>query len=189
LDDVLRAMNTDFAKQGKAYRDSLDIRLTVEKVTGSSFEEFFQKYVAGTEPFPYQRILALAGLELRTLERSRATLGFSTERDATNGVVVVQNVVADGPAAASGLHIGDVILGWNGGEVPRRPERWLREQKPGDVLRLRVRREEKESTLEFRLGEIKEILYAVSEDSHASEKAREIRDGLLHGITRAAVTH
>ena len=186
LDDVLRTMNTDFAKQGKGYRDSLDIRLTIEKIAGSSFEDFFQKYVAGTEPFPYQRILALAGLDLRAVERSRATLGFSTERDAANGVVVVQNVVAEGPAAASGLHIGDVILGWNGGEVPRRPERWLREQKAGDVLKLRVRGEEKESTLEFRLGEIKEIFHAVSEDSHASEKAREIRDGLLHGATKAA---
>ena len=34
LDDVMRAMNIDFAKQGKYYRDSLDIRLTAEKVTG-----------------------------------------------------------------------------------------------------------------------------------------------------------
>jgi predicted metalloprotease with PDZ domain len=189
LDDVLRALNTDFAKQGKPYRDSLDIRLTVEKIAGGSFEDFFQKYVAGTEPFPYQQILALAGLDLRTVERSRATLGFSPERDATNGAVVVRNVLADGPAAAGGLRIGDVILGWNGGEVPRRAERWLREQKAGDALKLRVRREEKEITVEFRLGEIKEIFYAVTEDPHASEKARDIRDGLLHGVTRAAVAH
>jgi membrane-associated protease RseP (regulator of RpoE activity) len=103
--------------------------------------------------------------------------------------VVVQNVAVDGPAAASGLHIGDVILGWNGAEVPRRPERWLREQKAGDVLKLRVRREEKEVALEFRLGEIKEIFYAVAEDPHASEKAREIRDGLLHGVTSAVSVH
>jgi predicted metalloprotease with PDZ domain len=189
LDDVMRAMNTAFAKQGKPYRDSLDIRLTTEKIAGGSFEDFFQKYVAGTEPFPYQQVLALAGLDLRTMERSRATLGFSTERDATNGVVVVLSVVADGPAAASGLRIGDVILGWNGGEVPRRPERWLREQKAGDVLKLRLRREEKETALEIRLGEIKEIFYAVTEDAHASEKAREIRDGLLHGVTRAGAAH
>jgi predicted metalloprotease with PDZ domain len=189
LDDVLRAMNADFAKQGKPYRDSLDIRLTAEKVAGGSFEEFFQKYVAGSEPFPYQQILALAGLDLRTLVHSRATLGFSIERDAAKGVVVVQNAVADGPAAQSGLHIGDVILGWNGGEVPRRPERWLREQKAGDVLKLRVRREEKEMAMEFRLGEIKEIFYAVTEDPRASEKAREIRDGLLHGVTSAAAVH
>jgi predicted metalloprotease with PDZ domain len=189
LDDVLRAMNTDFARPGKPYRDSLDIRLTAEKIAGGSFEEFFQRYVAGTEPFPYQHILALAGLDLQTVMHSRAALGFSTERDATNGTVVVQNVVADGPAAASGLRIGDVILGWNGGEVPRRPERWLREQKAGNVLRLRVRREEKEIAIEFRLGEIKELFYAVTEDSHASEKARDIRDGLLRGVTKATAVH
>src|SRR5213082_1433216 len=53
LDDVLRAMNRDFAKQGKLYRDSLDVRLEAEKVAGGSFEDFFEKYVAGTEPFPY----------------------------------------------------------------------------------------------------------------------------------------
>ena len=189
LDDVLRAMNTDFARPGKPYRDSLDIRLTAEKIAGGSFEEFFQKYVAGTEPFPYQQILALAGLELRTVMHSRATLGFSTERDAANGAVVVQNVVADSPAAASGLRIGDVILGWNGGEVPRRLERWLREQKAGEVVKVRVRREEKELAIEFRLGETKEIFYAVTEDPRASEKARDIRDGLLRGVTKAEAVH
>ena len=73
--------------------------------------------------------------------------------------------------------------------MPRRLERWLREQKGGDLLKLRVRREEKEVTLEFRLGESKETFYGVSEDSHASEKARHIRDGLLHGVTSAAAVH
>src|SRR5207245_819308 len=61
LDHVLRSLNTNFAKQGKAYRDSLDVELTAENTAGGSFEEFFAKYVAGAEPFPYQQILALAG--------------------------------------------------------------------------------------------------------------------------------
>jgi predicted metalloprotease with PDZ domain len=182
LDDVMRAMNTDFAKEVKPYRDSLDVRLTSEKVAGGSFEDFFQKYVAGPEPFPYQRVLALAGMELRMTEHSRPTLGFSTERDAT-GAVSVQAVIAEGPAAEAGLHTGDLIFTWNGAEPPRRLERWLREQKAGDVLKLKVRREEKEVTIEVRLGEIKETFYGVAEDSHASEKARRIRDGLLHGVT------
>ena len=40
-------------------------------------------------------------------------------------------------------------------------------------------------TLQFKLGEEKEVLYEVAEDSHAGEKARRIRDGLLHGVTQA----
>jgi predicted metalloprotease with PDZ domain len=188
LDDVLRALNSDFAKQGRTYRDSLDIRLTAEKIAGTSFEDFFQKYVAGIEPFPYQQILSLAGLELRTMEHRRPTLGFITERDA-NGGLFVQSVVADGPGAQAGLRAGDVLLVWNGGEVPRRTDRWLREQKPGDLLKLSVGREEKKVALEFRLGEVKETFYAVAEDLHASEKARQIRDGLLHGVTSAHAVH
>jgi predicted metalloprotease with PDZ domain len=185
LDDVLRAMNKDFAKQGKFYRDSLDVRLTAEKIAGGSFEGFFQKYVAGIEPFPYQQVLGLAGLVLRTIEQRRATLGFAGEREAS-GAFIVRAVDADGLAAQAGLRVGDAILTWNGGEVPRRPSRWVMEQNPGDLLGLRIRREDKELSVEFRLGEIKETAYEVSEDSNASEKARRIREGLLRGETSAA---
>ena len=185
LDDVLRAMNEDFAKQGKFYRDSLDVRLEAEKVAGGSFEEFFQKYVAGAEPFPYQQVLGLAGLELRATEQRRATLGFAGEREGS-GVFIVRAMDAESPAAQAGLRIGDAILAWNGGEVPRRPSRWVTDQKPGDSLALRIRREDKELALEFRLGEIKETAYQVLEDSQATDKARRIREGLLRGETSAA---
>jgi len=188
LDDVLRAMNRDFAKQGKFYRDSLDVRLTAEKVAGGSFEEFFQKYVAGTEPFPYEQVLRLAGLRLRTEERRRANLSFSLARDAY-GALIVGSVDADGSAAQAGLRVGDAILLWNGGEVPRRLGRWIGEQKPGDLLRLKIRRDEQELTLEFRIGEIKETIYEVSEEPQANEKARNIREGLLVGETGLVGRH
>jgi len=184
LDDVLRLMNTNFAKAGKTYRDSLDVQLTSETVAGGSFEEFFRKYVAGADPFPYQQILALAGLGLRTVERRKLALGFSVEHE-PSGPFVVSTVDSGAPAAQTGLRAGDVILNWNGGEVPRRVERWLQEQKAGDQLKLRVRREDKEFSLEFRLGENKEIVYEVVEVSHPGEKARHIREGMLGGETRA----
>ena len=184
LDDAMRLLNTNFAKQGKTYRDSLDVRLMAEKIAGGSFEEFFGKYVAGAEPFPYQQILALAGLALRTVERRRPTLGFFVERE-PNVPFVVSRVDPESAGAKAGLQAGDVIVNWNGGEVPRRVDRWLQEQKPGDLLRLRIRREDKEIAIEFRLGEIKETLYVVGEDPHANEKARHIREGMLRGETIA----
>ena len=184
LDDVLRGLNTDFARQGKAYRDSLDVRLEAEKVAGGSFEEFFQNYVAAAEPLPYQQILRLAGLEMRTTEHKRAVLGFSAERE-SGGTVTVGGVDDGSPAARAGLRLGDVVVNWNDGDVPRSLERWVRERQPGETVRVRIRREERERTLEFRLGEEKELLYQVAEDFRAGEKARRIREGLLHGVTRA----
>jgi len=188
LDDVLRGLNTDFAKQGKTYRDSLDIRLEAEKVAGGSFEEFFQDYVAAARPLPYQQILGLAGLELQTVEHKRAILGFSPERESA-GAVTVRAVDDGSPAAEAGLRSGDVIVNWNGGDVPRSLGRWVRERQPGETVKVRIRREEKEQTLQFKLGEEREVLYQVAEDSHAGEKAKHIREGLLHGVTQTAASH
>jgi predicted metalloprotease with PDZ domain len=183
LDDVLRGLNTDFAKQGKTYRDSLDIRLEAEKTAGGSFEEFFRYYVAAAEPLPYKQVLALAGLDLRTIEHKRALLGFSAERD-SGGTVTVRGVDDGSSADGAGLRPGDVIQNWNDGDLPRSLARWVRERQPGETVKARIRRDEKERTLEFKLGEEKELLYQVAEDSHASEKARHIREGLLHGVTQ-----
>jgi predicted metalloprotease with PDZ domain len=183
LDDVLRAMNAEFARQNRPYRDSLDVQLTAEKVAGGSFEEFFRKYVAGAEPLPYRGMLELAGLELRATTRKRAVLGFYAERQ-PSGELVVQNVDPESAAAQTGLEAGDVILSWNGSDPPRNPERWLGSQKAGTELRLTVQRDGKQLPLVIRTGETTETFYELAEDSHAGEKARRIHEGLLRGTTQ-----
>ena len=180
LDDVFRLMNDEFAKADKPYNDSTDVRLAAEQIASGSFEDFFHKYVASAEPLPYKETLAVAGLELRVTERRRATLSFSAER-APEGGLIVRSVDADSPAAAAGLRVGDVIAQWNKQDPPRRLDRWVRDQKPGDTVRLSVRREERPIDIDFHLGETKEVFYQVAEDSHASETAKRIREAWLRG--------
>jgi predicted metalloprotease with PDZ domain len=184
LDDVLRAMNTEFAKEGKFYRDSLDVRLTAEKVTGASLGEFFKDYVSGAVPLPYDQVFALSGLELRARETVRPILGFAVENQGT-GPIVVRSIDPEAPAAKSQLRTGDEILRWNNGDPPRRPERWVLSQKIGDEIILRVRHAgaEKEEDVPVRLGELREKRYQVAESSHATEREKHIREGLLHGTT------
>jgi len=66
LDDVLRRMDDEYARQGKFYNDSEGIRAVVEEVAGKSFEDFFRRYVSGVDPIPYNDFLAIAGLQLKT---------------------------------------------------------------------------------------------------------------------------
>jgi len=66
LDDVLRRMNVEYAQQGRFYDDGEGIRAVVEEVAGRSFQDFFRRYVFGTEEIPYNDFLSIAGLELRT---------------------------------------------------------------------------------------------------------------------------
>jgi len=183
LDDVLRAMNHEFAKQDKPYRDSLDIRLSAEQVAGGSFEDFFRKYVSHAEPLPYSQVFPLAGLDLRTTQRKRPVLGFFFERGAT-GEAVVQDLDAESSAAQAGLRSGDVILTWNGSEPPRNVERWVYSQKARSVVHLRVRRDDREISIDFRIDEVTETFYQVVEDSHANAKAKRIREGILRGTTQ-----
>jgi len=182
LDDVLRALNSDFARKGKTYNDSLDIRLTAEKVASTSYKEFFRRYVSGTEAFPYRETLALAALDLRSIEQRRATLGFNADRD-SSGSLTVREVEPSSPAAHAGLSADDVILKWNGSDAPRRLSVWSRGQKPGDVLKLQVRRDSREMNIEFQLDAVLISAYEVTESSNPNEKAKRIREGILHGTT------
>lgn len=182
LDDLLRAMNADFAREGKFYRDSLDIRLEAEKLTGGSLADFFDKYVAAPAPLPYDSLLPRAGLELRSHESVRAALGFLPQRE-PGGPWTVIAMEPQGVAEKSGLQLGDEIVRWNGGDVPRRPERWTGQQKPGDVLHLYVRRNQEEKSLDIPLGEVREKFFQVVEAPNADTRARHIRDGLFHGST------
>jgi len=186
LDDVLRRMNEEFARQRKTYRDSLDVRLTAEEIAGGSFEDFFRKYVANAEPFPYQSVLGKAGLLLQQQEIVRAALGFSAERDAT-GKSVVRSIEAGSPAERAGLEAGDELSQFNGENVPRRTEYWLRNKKPGDMLLLRVLRNGQAVEIAFALGRKSESILAIAEDPDSSPKARAVRDGLLQGRAFAAV--
>ena len=181
LDDVLRAMDEEFAKQGKFYRDSLDVKLTAERVVGGSFDEFFEKYVSGTEPLPYAEVLGYAGLELKVRESSRATLGFVVDRG-PDGALAVTGIDAESPAAKSGLHVGDQVLRWNDGDVPRRLERWAAGQKAGDEVRLHIKRGETEEDVVVRLGELRTKVYEVEEMGKATEEEKRVREGWLKGV-------
>ena len=182
LDDVLRSMNQDFAKQGKFYRDSLDVRLTAEKLTGGSLADFFANYVSEAQPLPYRELFPKAGLSLQEREMSRAILGFSVQRE-PNAPWTVASVDSGSSAEKNGLKVGDELLRWNNGDVPRRPDRWATQQKSGEDLHLRVHRDDKELNIDLHLGELHEKFYQVVELSDCDARAKRIRDGMLHGTT------
>jgi predicted metalloprotease with PDZ domain len=180
LDDLLRAMNSDFAQRGRFYDEDKDIRLEAERVAGRSLEDFFRRYVGGADELPYQDVLARAGLELLTSERERPALGFQFA-SAFRKTPIVNVVDPGGSADIAGLEEGDQIISWDGGGVPRRPERWLVGHNPGEQLRLSIRRGSDVLQLAFPLGEQIEAVRKVVELPNPSAKQSSILDGLTQG--------
>lgn len=89
------------------------------------------------------------GWDLNTVDdRIARTLGM----DRTEGVIV-SNLTRNSPATRGGLEIGDVILEINGKKISSEDNVWaiLNDAKAGDVLHLKVLRENKTISLDIRL--------------------------------------
>ena len=181
LDDVLRRLNVEYARQGKFYSDSEGIRAVVEEVSGTSFETFFRRYVAGTEDIPYSSFLAFAGLELKVELTKTVDLGFSPERSA--GGVTVSAVEPGSAADAAGLRDADVVVSVNGKSIAKNPATLLRELSPGETIELRFRRNGDELDISFPVGSHESRRYSIAEISHPTDRQHGIREGLLRGTT------
>lgn len=182
LDDVLREMNEKFARQGRFYHDSEDIRAAAEHVAGRGLGEFFSRYVSGTEELPLTEILALAGLTLHSVVNQRPEFGFTPGRRPDGAVPVVQ-VEPGSSAQEAGVHPGDWVIALDGAPFPRNPEGWLEHHKPGDMVTLRIRRNGAERDIALRLDEWREVPYQVQPSVNPTPKQQRILDGLLRGTT------
>jgi predicted metalloprotease with PDZ domain len=180
LDDVLRSLN-ESAKQGKFYDESAGIRAVVEEAAGTSFEDFFRRYVSGLDEIPYDQFLTHAGLALKTESRKSADPGFYVTRSAEGPVVA--SVTPGSSAQAAGLHADDLLLELNGAAISGRISAWMRERTPGETIKVKVRRDGEERELSFAVGSREENHCTVVEVAHPTEKQLRIRTGLLRGTT------
>jgi predicted metalloprotease with PDZ domain len=189
LDDVLRALNEEYAKAGRFYNDSDGLRAVMEDVirkkapsADADLTDFFRRYVSGSDEIPYSDFLARAGWAIRDTSQHRATLGFSVNRDSAASTTIA-SVDRESGAREAGLKEGDVLLLLNGESFPRAPERWLRDHLPEERVTVKVQRGGEEKDFSFPLGRQTDAAYQITEIASALERQRRIRDGILHGVT------
>jgi predicted metalloprotease with PDZ domain len=182
LDDVMRAMNDQFAHRGRFYNDRTDIEAAVEQVSGKDFHDFFARYVAGTDEIPVNQFLNLAGLQLIAGTTSRAGLGFWNV-PAAEGLPVAAELEPGSPADMAGIHADDALLTLNDQPFPENLMLWLRGHSPGETVRVRVRRAGAEIDITFPLEEQTDRNYRIDELPDATSMQLKIREGMLHGTT------
>ena len=152
LDKVLRAMYEAFPVSGPGFTTD-DLLQTVNRITDSPFDEFFQQYVSGATDYPFEELFPVVGLEMvPTYTGARAYAGLVMHE--VNGACVVKSVLADGPAYAAGVNCGDEIVTLNGRrfkatEVNSHIEQTMA---PEDMVWLQVLRRNRLRRIEFKLG-------------------------------------
>ncbi|MCP9493800.1 MAG: PDZ domain-containing protein [Pyrinomonadaceae bacterium MAG19_C2-C3] len=155
LDDVMRALYTDFALKNRNYTPA-DFQATAERITGSSLNEFFNQYVRGRAELPFAETLQAFGLTLNTMidpkAAPKAFFGATLAQDGER--LTVRNVPVGTPAYEQGITAGDQIIALNGTRVTLATlnER-LGERRPGDEVTLTIFRLDELRTFPVKLGQ------------------------------------
>ncbi|MDQ3755920.1 MAG: PDZ domain-containing protein, partial [Acidobacteriota bacterium] len=148
LDDVMRALYNEYAKQGRNYTPE-DFQRASEQMAGASLDQFFSRYVRGTEELDYNAALNAVGLQLVTTGTNdpskpaapKAYLGANLRQDVDR--LVVTNVLAGTSAYDQGLNAFDQIVALDGARVNLQTfNARLDEKRPGDEIRLTVFRQD-----------------------------------------------
>mgnify|MGYP001435104731 CR=1 FL=1 len=115
LDTVMRDLYERFPLDGPGFTTQ-DVLASLERLVGSSFDEFFTRYVSGTDEYPLADALDVFGLSLsRSDDEPAAYIGLGTTD--RSGSAAVTRVYADGPAYKAGLNVDDEILAIDGQRV------------------------------------------------------------------------
>jgi len=162
LDDVLRYLYVEFFKKNRNYTPA-DFQKACELMAGSSLEDFFNRYVRGTEELNYSAALEAAGLRLDTVGTDPAEkVYFGADVAQEEDRLMVRRVYAGSPAYEQGLNAGDQIVALDNMRVTREFfNARMAEKKPGDLINLTIFRFDDLSTLLIKLVERREGTYQI----------------------------
>jgi predicted metalloprotease with PDZ domain len=190
VDDVMRYLYETYALKGVGFPEA-ELKGAFERVAGGDLTEFFNRHVYGTEEFPFDKYLALAGLkrvpiyapsqydEPGRAAEPRGALGVRTKAD---GDRVIVSHVLDGTAAdAGGVNANDEIVAINGEKVDadNLNER-LSRLRPAEKVTLTVFRRDKLMTFNLTAERQPPDRYAIVAVKEAMPGQQELRRAWLH---------
>ena len=149
LDDVMRYLYDQYyKKQGRGFTDE-EYQDAVAKVAGRRFDDFFRRYVYGTETLPYEQALGYAGLKLAVTPAAATDVALGAAISPAGGRQTVSSVVRDGSAWQGGLSVGDEILSLDGARVTDDLNKLVATRAVGSEVKLLVTRE----------GQVREVTF------------------------------
>jgi predicted metalloprotease with PDZ domain len=180
LRDLFRWMNENYAKQGLYFPGSDGVQKAAEAVTGQSFAEFFQSYVAGVRELPYNDFFAFVGLQVAEANARYSTPGFTTTAN-LGGQPEVTKVDANSEAQRAGVSIGDRILQVNGKPATSSLDYELSQMREGSTVKLRIANRSGERIVKLKLAGREEHIFLLQDVSQVTTEQRAHRAAWIHG--------
>ena len=176
LDEVMRTLFTDFYQRGRGFSTD-DLIRVVNRITRSSYETFFSRYVSGTDVPPYDTFLGYAGYQLERATRKIPFLGANLD---TLGRVTGFPPGSD--AATSRLQQDDFVVRVDGQTLEGQPAGTifrLLNEKLGQNIRLRIRRAGEERELDMTVKFVELANYRIVESQSPTAEQLKVRESWL----------
>jgi predicted metalloprotease with PDZ domain len=182
LDDVMRRLNQDFARQGHFYSTADLTAMVAQLAPTFDMNRFLAEEVRGTQELDYATYLGYAGLHLATQVADLPMPGFSASQNA-GGLLQVDSLDTGSDAERAGLQSGDVLVMADGDLMPTGPGAALPAWRPGEVVHLQIARGGDTHVVKFRVGVNQEASIQIAQDPQPSPDQLRVREGWLKGET------
>ena len=185
LRDLFHTLNKEYAQQGRYFNDSATVREVAESLSHADLRSFFERYVAGTEPIPWDDFFRSVGLHVVQATQKVPDVGFTIVRD-PNGRITVGQVGGNSAVARAGLLPGDAILELNGETAGPDFEQKLNRLAPGDTVHLKVRDSHREQKIHWKVDAREEVAFELKDVDNITPQQKARRAAWLSGESESS---
>lgn len=111
LDHFMQQLYTTYYEGLKRGFSEAEFKAELSKFVRKNMDDFFAKYVDGTEIIPYKEFYAPVGLNVQDITTNNPSFGANVREE--GGKVIVKSVRFGSSAEEAGISVGDEIVGCN----------------------------------------------------------------------------
>jgi predicted metalloprotease with PDZ domain len=141
LDHFLRQLYSKYYKKLNRGFSEDEFKQELKAFLGEDMDDFFEKYVNGTEIVPLSAILGSIGVNVENVGTAKPSFGASLKQD--GGKVIVRAIRSGSAAETAGLSVNDEVIACNGFRVDQQAfETFVTTLDSGTELNLLIARDE-----------------------------------------------
>jgi predicted metalloprotease with PDZ domain len=148
LDDFMQSLYANFhVKKNRGFTSS-EFKKELESFVGRNLDDFYARYINGTEIPPYESIFGEMGVDVE--DASSTFPDFGAALSNSGGKTIIKSIRSNSAAEDAGLSVNDEIIGCNGYRVDRSDiEGVMRGLEEGDELQLVISRDDVLFSVDF----------------------------------------
>lgn len=153
LDEFMQLLYHKFYEENNTGMTPEEFQATLSDFLGENLDDFFDKYVYGTETIPYADYFKELGLEIKKTREERISFGVSMSDQ--EGKLIVSRVRSNSAAEEAGISANDEIIAFNGFRVDDEALKdFLLTLTVGDEFNLIISRGDQLMSIDAKMGKV-----------------------------------